>query len=118
MSLRRPLVLLALLALVASLLALTPVGPAAAAVACTGTTLLQEDFEDASITYTASVPEFTDGAGDFFTRTDGSNVGSFYEIAGVQGTSYFAAMDTDGDGRPAVLTLNWTGLDITGRVAF
>ena len=115
MSLRRPLVLLALLALVASLLALTPVGPAAAAVACTGTTLLQEDFEDASITYTASVPEFTDGAGDFFTRTDGSNVGSFYEIAGVQGTSYFAAMDTDGDGQPAVLTLNWTGLDITGR---
>ncbi|WP_170127946.1 ExeM/NucH family extracellular endonuclease [Euzebya rosea] len=115
MSLRRPSILVALLALVASLLATSPaLSIPAAAASCSGAPVVHEDFEDATVTYTPSVAEFSDLAGDFFTRTDGSNVGGFYEIAGVQGTSYFAAMDTDGDGQPAVLTLDWTGLDVTG----
>ena len=32
-----------------------------------------EDFEDAAVAYTTSVPEFTDGAGDFFIRTTGTD---------------------------------------------
>ena len=48
------------------------------------TQLLLEDFEDASVEYTTSIPEFNSGGFDFFTRTDGSDLGSFigYTAAG------------------------------------
>jgi hypothetical protein len=54
-----------------------------------------EDFEtDGNGTrYTTSVPEFTDGSGDFFTRTDGSDIGGFYSVTGFGDSFYFAAMD-------------------------
>lgn len=45
----------------------------------------------------AASAELTDGSGDFFTRTDGSNIGSFYEVTGFDGSYWFAAMDTNGD---------------------
>jgi predicted extracellular nuclease len=64
--------------------------------------------------YTTSTPEFSDGSADFFTRTDGANIGSFYEVAGVVGTSYFAAQDIDGEGAASVQTLSFTGIDIAG----
>lgn len=93
--------------ILASLLALSAVATQASA-----DVVLFEDFEDATVTYTTSEPEYSDGTGDFFTRTDGSNIGGFYEISGVQGSSYFAAMDLDGDGtNPASLTFT---VDITG----
>ena len=76
--------------------------------------VLFEDFEDATVTYTTSTAEFTDGSGDFFTRTDGSNIGSFYQVTGFDGNSYFAAMDIDAEGASLPVTMDFTGLDITG----
>jgi hypothetical protein len=64
--------------------------------------------------YTTLAPEFTDGSGDFFTRTDGNNIGSFYQVAGATDSFYFAGMDLDGEGGPPRATLEITGIDISG----
>jgi predicted extracellular nuclease len=79
-------------------------------------TIFTEGFEtDGNGTrYATSVPEFSDGSGDFFTRTDGSNVGGFYQIGGITGASYFAAMDLDGEGASLPLTLTFEDIDISG----
>ncbi|MFK7881176.1 ExeM/NucH family extracellular endonuclease [Roseobacter sp.] len=79
-------------------------------------TILTESFEtDGNGTrYTTSVPEFSDGFGDFFTRTDGSNIGSFYEVTGADGDFFFGAQDIDGEGAASLQTLNFNGLDIAG----
>lgn len=50
-----------------------------------GQSLFLEDFEDATVGYTTSIPEFSDGSGDFFTRTDGSNIGGFVAYQGLPG---------------------------------
>lgn len=76
------------------------------------TLLLFEDFEDSTVAYTTSVPEFSDGSGDFFVRTDGSGIGAFVEYANIQGNSFFAAMDLDGDGNPATTTMTFANIDI------
>lgn len=76
--------------------------------------VLLEDFEDTNVSYTTSVAEFTDGTGDFFIRTDGSDYGSFVNYDNVQGSSYFAAMDLDGEGASLPLTMSFTGIDISG----
>lgn len=78
-------------------------------------TLLFEDFEDATVTYTTSVPEFSDGGGDFFTRTDGSNIGGFVNYNNIQGTSYFAAMDIDGEVASSQQTISFLGVNIAGQ---
>ncbi len=86
---------------------------------CLGqTTVLEESFETDGngSRYSTSVPEFTDGTGgDFFTRTDGTTatVPSYYVVSGQDASYYFAAMDTNGDGGPAILTLDFTGIDIS-----
>lgn len=79
------------------------------------TTVFQEDFEtDGNGTrYTTSVPEFTDGTGDFFIRTDGSNIASFYEVSGASGSFYFAAMDLDGEGGSTLVRINFDDIDIS-----
>lgn len=71
------------------------------------------NFESAG-GYTTSVTEFSDGGYDFFTRTDGTNIGSSYVVTNIQGSYYFAAQDTDGDGEPSFLTLNIDDIDISG----
>jgi hypothetical protein len=87
---------------------------AAALLASTANAAIFEDFEDASVTYTTNVPEFTDGGGDFFTRTDGTNIGGFYDnISGFQGAGWFAVMDIDGDQAVEPVIQTFTG-DITG----
>ncbi|MFN2428770.1 MAG: hypothetical protein ABR574_02055, partial [Cryomorphaceae bacterium] len=65
------------------------------------------DFETAG-GYTTSIDEFSDGSEDFFTRTDGSNISSGYEVNNPQGSFYFAGMDIDGEGAtlPASLTFD------------
>ncbi len=78
-------------------------------------TLLFEDFEDATVTYTTSTPEFTDGFGDFFTRTDGSNIGAFVNYNNIQGSSYFAAMDINGEGASSQQTISFLGVNIAGQ---
>lgn len=72
------------------------------------------DFETAG-TYTTSVPEFTDFGGDYFIRTDGSDIGTFVEFTDIQGSYYFAVMDTDGSpGTYTNTTLNIYDIDISG----
>jgi len=79
------------------------------------TTLFQESFE----TGNSGTPSITcnDGAGDFFTRTDGSDIGSFYEVTGQDGNFYFAAMDIDatecGGSGGDVQTLVFDDIDIS-----
>jgi len=76
-----------------------------------------EDFETDGnpARYTTSNVEFTDGSGDFFLRTDGSDIGSFYNVAMPSGSFYFAVMDTDGEPEGGVnLSLDFTGIDISG----
>ena len=58
------------------------------------TTVFQESFETGN-SGTAS-ETCNDNSGDFFTRTDGSDISSAYEVSGQDGSFYFAAMDTDG----------------------
>ena len=53
-----------------------------------------EDFEDTTVDYTLSQTECNDMGGDYFTRTDGTNVGGTYNNP--IGTSFFAAQDIDG----------------------
>jgi predicted extracellular nuclease len=79
-------------------------------------TIFSEGFEtDGNGTrYATSVPEFSDGSGDFFTRTDGSTVGSFYQVTGATGGFYFAAMDIDGEVASAQQTLTFSGIDVSG----
>ncbi len=77
-------------------------------------TIMLEDFEDAAVSYTTQVPEFTDGSGDFFTRTDGSNIGSYVSYNNIQGSGYFAVMDTNGDGGPTPVTMTFSNIDING----
>jgi hypothetical protein len=76
--------------------------------------ILFEDFEDATVNYTTSVPEFTNGSGDFFIRTDGSDHGTFVNYNNIQGSSYFATMDIDGEGAALPVIMDFTGINITG----
>ena len=77
------------------------------------TTIFAESFEtDGNGTrYTTSIPEFSDGDRDFFFRTNGSNTVA-YNVAGGDGSFYFAAQDIDGEGASATQTLSFTGIDI------
>lgn len=79
-------------------------------------TIFFEDFEtDGNGTrYTTSVPEFTDGFGDYFLRTDGSTIGSFVSVSGQSGASWFAAQDLDGEGGPTTVSVDFSGIDISG----
>ena len=80
-------------------------------------TIFQESFEtDGNGTrYTTSIPEFSDGSGDFFTRTDSSNIGSFYQVSGFDGSFYFAAMDTDEEPPNAdIVSVLWEDINISG----
>lgn len=36
--------------------------------------------------YSTSNAEFSDGFYDFFTRTDGGNIGSFYDVTNISGS--------------------------------
>lgn len=75
-----------------------------------------EDFETDGLgsRYTLDRNEFSDGAGDFLTRTDGSNIGAFYEITGESGDFHYAAMDLDGEGGTGSTVMTFTGIDISG----
>ena len=77
-------------------------------------TILLEDFEDATVTYVTSTPEFSDGSRDYFTRTDGSNISSAMSFTNVDGF-FFAAQDIDGEGALATQSLTFSNIDITGE---
>lgn len=60
--------------------------------------------------------EFSDGSEDYFTRTDGtSNIsGTQMNFNNPQGSYFFAAHDTNGDGGPNTLTLNINDINVSG----
>ncbi|NQX77677.1 hypothetical protein [Gilvibacter sp.] len=67
-----------------------------------------EDFEDDTVTYTTSVAEFTDGGGDFFLRTDGSDISGGYVVENIVENFFFAAQDIDGEGATLPVYLEFT----------
>ena len=76
------------------------------------TTVFSESFEAGN----SGTPSETcnDNSADFFTRTDGSDIGSFYEVSGQDGSFYFAAQDTDGAPcTSAIETLTFSSIDIS-----
>lgn len=75
-------------------------------------TLFSDDFSD-DTKYTTSTPEANDGARDYFTRTNGSDIDSRVVFAGQDGF-FFAAQDFDGVTGSANVSLTWTGIDISG----
>ncbi|MEL6998773.1 MAG: choice-of-anchor I family protein, partial [Pseudomonadota bacterium] len=80
-------------------------------------TIFTESFETDGngSRYTTSIPEFSDGSADFFTRTDGTNITSDYEVTGQDGSFYFAGMDLDDGGfNDSSQTLTLTNIDISG----
>ena len=95
-------------------IAAPPAVAASQSASSTAVTALSEDFEDADVTYTTSVPEFSDSSSDFFTRTDGSNISSSYEVTGFGGTSYFAAQDLDGEVDSPTQSIYFSDIDVDG----
>lgn len=80
------------------------------------TNVYQENFEtDANGTnYNTSIPEFSDGGNDYFTRTDGSDIASNVQINNVEGSFFFGAQDIDGEGATLPATLTTAQIDVTG----
>ncbi|MCF7559895.1 T9SS type A sorting domain-containing protein [Sabulilitoribacter multivorans] len=75
------------------------------------TTIFQESFETGNSGTTSE--DCNDNGGDFFTRTDGSDVAG-YNVTGADGTFYFAAQDTDGAPcTMAIETLTFSGINIS-----
>ncbi len=77
------------------------------------TVVLDEPFADDSQFTVTQGSFFTDGFGDYFTLTDGSNIGSFVEFNGFDG-QFLAAQDLDGEGGPTTVQTTWSNLDIAG----
>ena len=69
-----------------------------------------EDFEDGTVIYTTSVPEFTDGSFDFFQRS----ISPSLSVSNIQGSGIFEAMDIDGEGASLPVFLNIENIDISG----
>ncbi|MBX2846034.1 MAG: T9SS type A sorting domain-containing protein [Saprospiraceae bacterium] len=85
-------------------------------------TYLEEDFEDATITYTPTpVDDLSDiGALDYYGRIapDTSTPSSAVEFTNTQGSGYYGAQDTDGAIVPAgSIVLDFTGIDISSAAS-
>ncbi len=80
------------------------------------TTVFQDSFETGSPVASGTMSEMcTDGGGDFFTVTDGANIGSSYSVTGADGTFWLAAQDTDGtpDCNSDIQTLEYDDINIS-----
>ena len=80
------------------------------------TTLFQDSFETGSPDTSATMSEMcTDGGGDFFTITDGTNIGTNYSVTGADGTYWLAAQDTDStpECNFDVQTIEYNNIDIS-----
>jgi hypothetical protein len=66
--------------------------------------------------YTTNITEFTDNGRDYFLRTDGTDFNNGPNgvlFNNLQGSFYFAAQDTDGEGAPLPAILFIENIDIT-----
>lgn len=75
--------------------------------------LVFENFEDADVHYTSSVPEFSDGSGDYFIRTNGDNISGGVNFNDIVGNSFFAAQDIDGEVSSATQSIVFENLDVS-----
>ena len=84
-----------------------------------GQVLYEESFETNTngTNYNTSIAEFSDGSGDFFTRTDGSNISTGYQVTNIDGSFYFAGMDIDGEGATLPVTLSTATINLGGASA-
>lgn len=82
--------------------------------------VVYEDFEDAVLTYTSSVPDDLSDIGslDYFGRISPSTAvpSSAVAFTNQQGSGYYGVFDSDGtpSGDVHVITLSFLGLDIAG----
>ena len=91
-----------------------PMGEANAA------TVFIETFDNGS-QFTTSTPFFSDGYGDYFGLTDGTTgdfgsgafPASLKSYSGFTG-NFLTGMDLDGEGASLPITVNWTGINISG----
>ncbi len=80
----------------------------------TQTTVFSESFETGN-SGTAS-ETCNDNGGDFFTRTNGTDITSSYTVSGADGDYFFAAMDTDGSPCTSALqTLFFDDINISSK---
>ena len=82
------------------------------------TTLLLEDFEDATLTYVTNVADnLTDIASfDYYGRIDStSGLPAAISYSNPQGAGFYGAHDTDSPaGGVSLITLSWNNIDVTG----
>ncbi|QHQ36684.1 Hint domain-containing protein [Algicella marina] len=79
-------------------------------------TLLQEDFEDATLTFSASAPDdLTDAAArNYYGIVTEGDLPADISYGGVQGTRYYSVHDTDNATNPVdSITLTFDTIDIT-----
>ncbi len=79
--------------------------------------IFSEDFETDGLGSRYSVSESCNDSGyDFFTRTDGTDIGSAVVYNSPSNTYFWAAQDTDGSPCTSrTETITWTGIDISGH---
>ena len=79
------------------------------------TVIYQESFETEAngTNYNTSIPEFSDGANDYFTRTDGTNIAPNVEITGIDGDYFFGAQDIDAEGATLPVSLTTESADVS-----
>jgi len=83
------------------------------------TTIFLEDFEDAQLTYTTSIPDdLSDiAASDYFGRIDDtSGLPISVAYSNLQGSGFYGVQDPNGanSGDVNLIQLDWTGIDISG----
>ena len=85
-------------------------------------TILLEDFEDSTLTYTVSVPDDVDelGTRDYFGRLHDVDTGLppvDVSYSNRQGQGFYGVQDTDGTSSGDIddITLDWTGIDISNH---
>lgn len=77
--------------------------------------LWTESFESDGNGTRYAATEFTDGFNDFFTRTDGSNIGGSYAVTGADGSFFFAGHDTDGEPEGGdIVSITFSPINING----
>lgn len=71
------------------------------------------DFSSTSDIASTSTPQFSDGASDYFTLTDGTNISPGVTFTNPMGT-FFAAQDIDAEGAAPLQTITFDAINIAG----
>ena len=86
--------------------------------------LINEDFEDATVSYTVDGPgEYSDGSEDYFIRTDESNIANAMAFSNKQGSFFFGAHDLDNavpgnSGGSKIREISFNNIDVSDLTSF